>query len=235
MVSAPPRLTGVVERMERPDLDTTELGRALRTLARVNQLFGGTRVVLEHLGRLCDGVPGPIRILDVGTGYADIPRAIVRWARQLRRPVEITAIDRHLQTLALASQACARYPEIRLREADALALPFASGSFDLVLASQLLHHMEGTQPVQLLRELSRLARRAVLVNDLRRGAWPHLLTWATLHVVSRSAVIRHDGPMSIRRGYLPMELEALAREAGWKQPRISRHAFFRLALVGVTW
>lgn len=231
MVTTPPRLTGVVERMEQPGLHPVELSRALRTLARVNQCFGGTRVVLRHLERLCDGLPAPVRILDVGTGYADIPRAIVRWARRDGRPIEITALDRHAGTLALADRACADYPEIRLREGDALALPFPSGSFDCVLASQILHHMEGTEPVRFLRELVRVACRGILVHDLRRGVWPRAMTWTALRIVSRSPVIRHDGPLSIRRGFVPTELLEMARAAGWAAPRVVRHPFFRLVLM----
>jgi SAM-dependent methyltransferase len=217
--------------MEQPGLHPAELARALKTLARVNRCFGGTRLVLRHLAPLCDALPAPVNILDVGTGYGDIPRAIVRWARRGGRPIEITALDRHPGTLVLADRACANYPEICLREGDALSLPFPSGSFDVVLASQILHHMEGAEPVRLLRELARVARRGILVHDLRRGAWPHAVTWAALRIVSRSPVIRHDGPLSIRRGYVPAELYALAGEAGWQAPRIVRHAFFRLALL----
>ena len=231
MVTTPPRLTGVAERMEQPDLDPEELNRALRALARVNRCFGGTRVVLHHLARLWDGLPAPVHVLDVGTGYADIPRALVRWARRGGRPIRITALDRHRRTLALADRACADYPEICLREGDALALPFPPDGFDVVLASQILHHMEGAEPVRLLRELARVARRGILVHDLRRGAWPRAATWAALRIASRSPVIRHDGPLSIRRGYVATELYALAKEAGWTAPRIVRHAFFRLALV----
>jgi ubiquinone/menaquinone biosynthesis C-methylase UbiE len=233
MVKAPPRLTGVMERMDRLDLDEAELRDALRILARVNRLFGGTRAVMRHFTRLCHRVPGPIRVLDVGTGYADIPRAITRWARRRRQLIEITAVDRHARTLALAREACARYPEITLQEADALALPFAARSFDIVVTSQLLHHMEQDQPVRLLQELARVARRGVLVHDLRRGTCPYFWTRATLHIVSRSPVIRHDGPLSIRRGYLSKELASLATAAGWEAPHVRRHAFFRLVLVGV--
>ncbi len=231
MVTILPRLSGVVERMDQPDLDPADLDRALRTLARVNRLFGGTRLALRYVPRLCDGLPAPLRILDVGTGYADIPRAIVRWARRTGRPIEITAMDRHPGALASAARACAGYPEIRLQHGDALALPFPSGRFDIVLASQVLHHMEGAGPVQLLRELSRVARHGIVVHELRRGVWPLVVTWATLHVVARSPVIRHDGPLSIRRGFVAGELHALARAAGWRAPRIVRHAFFRLALL----
>ncbi len=231
MVRTPPRLTGVTERMDAAGLDREELAKALGTLARINRLFGGTRLVLRHLPRLCDAIPGAVRILDVGTGYADIPRAIIRWARRRGRRVAITALDRHPATLAAAVRACADYPEIRLLRGDALALPFLSNSFDVVLASQILHHMEAAEPVRLLGELWRVARHGVLVHDLRRGTWPYAVTWLALHALSHSPVIRHDGPVSIRRGYVPAELRALAGAAGWQAPRVAPHVFFRLALV----
>jgi SAM-dependent methyltransferase len=231
MVITPPRLTGAAELMDQRDLDPAERLRALQHLARVNSLFGGIQLVLDLLPRLSDGLPAPIRILDVGTGYADIPRAVVRWARRRGRPVEIAALDRDPATGSLAARACAAYPEIRLQRGDAVALPFASHSFDLVLASQILHHLEGAEPVQALQELARVARHGILVHDLRRGTWPCAVTWAALHLVSRSPVIRHDGPVSIRRGYVAAELAALAGAAGWTAPRVLRRAFFRLALL----
>jgi SAM-dependent methyltransferase len=225
-----PRLSEVAERMERPDLPPAELRQALAVLARVNRWLGGTRAVLRHLARLWPAGTAPASLLDVGTGYADIPRAVVRWARRNDLPVRITALDRHAGTLALAARACAAYPEILLREGDAFALPFPPDSFDVVLASQLLHHMEGREPVRLLRELARVARGGIVVHDLRRGTWPYLATRIALRVVSRDPVTRHDGPLSIRRGFLPAELLALAAEAEWKAPRVARHAFFRLVL-----
>jgi len=231
MVTTLSRLTGVPERMDDPSLDARELAQALKTLARVNRLFGGTQIVLHHLPRLCHGLPARVRVLDVGTGYADIPRAIVRWAQRRGQPVEITALDRNPETLAVAARACAEYAQIELLRADALELPFPPHRFDVVLASQVLHHMEAGEPARLLGELRRVARHAILVHDLRRGAWPHAVTWAALRLMSRNAIIRHDGPLSIRRGYTPAELEGLARSAGWTAPRVVPHAFFRLALL----
>lgn len=232
MVMGPDRLAGAIELMELPDADPDELARTLNDLAWINRWLGGMRLIHAHLPSFLDGPAAPIRILDVGTGYGDIPRAIARWGRRLGLPVEIEGVDHHDRILALARQASATYPEIRIRQGDAMALPYPDGSFDVVLASLILHHMEGERQVQLLRELSRVARRAVLVNDLRRGYWPFVVTWASLRVISRSRFIHHDGPLSVRRGFLPEELLALAGKAGWERARVSRHAFFRLALVG---
>lgn len=232
MVTPPARLVAATELMDLPCSDVGELARTLENLAWINRFLGGTRLVIRQLASLLPDAAMPIRILDVATGYADIPRAVVRWTRQRQLPVEIEALDRHDQILELALPACAGYPEIRLRQGNALALPYSDESFDVVLASLILHHMEGNQQIQLLRELHRVARRAVVVSDLRRGRWPFLVTWTSLRIVSRSRLILHDGPLSVRRGFLADELWDLAHEAGWAQARVSQHPFFRLALVG---
>ncbi len=105
MVRAPGRLAGAIERMDLPHADPAELHRALRDLARINRWFGGTRLVLRHLAPFLGGRGRPVRILDVGTGVADVPRAIARWARRRALAVEIEGLDHNDQILALAREA----------------------------------------------------------------------------------------------------------------------------------
>ena len=232
MVTAPARLLGATELMELPCTDRGGLARALEDLAWINRWLGGTRLVLDQLASLLTSLPAPIRILDVATGYADIPRAIARLGRRRGLRIQIEAIDAHTQILGLARHASRAYPEIHILQGNALDLPFPDGSCDVVLASLILHHTEGDAQARLLRELYRVARCAVVVNDLRRGRWPFLVTWVSLRLVSRNRIIHHDGPVSVRRGFLARELLALTREAAWVQARVSRRAFFRLALIG---
>ena len=230
MVS-PARLIGVVERMDQPEVGVEDLRRALIDLARVNRLFGGTRAVLGPLRPWLARLRPPIRLLDVATGFADLPRAIADWARHTGTRLSVEALDHHPAICALAREACRDYPEITIRQGDALALPYPDQGCDLAMASQVLHHLEGAQPIRLLQELRRVARHGVLVSDLRRGTWPYLVTAATLPLVSASPLIRHDGPLSIRRGFLPTELVGLARAAGWPSPQVRRSAFFRLVVM----
>jgi 2-polyprenyl-3-methyl-5-hydroxy-6-metoxy-1,4-benzoquinol methylase len=233
MVKGPTRLIGVTERMDRPQQDPRSLRTTLEHLAWINRWCGAERALVRSLAPLRSRIPSSLRILDVATGYADLPRALVRWARRRGMALDVEALDHHGQIVALAAAACRGYPEIHICAGDALALPYPDASFDLVTASLLLHHLEADAPIRLLRELDRVARRIVLVSDLRRGRWPFLVAWLALHLVSRDPMIRHDGPLSVRRGFLPDELVALAREAGWTRPRVRRHPFFRLTLVGV--
>ena len=110
------RLTGREELMDLPGADPAELLEALRHLARINRYLGGVRLVTGQLPRLLLGAVPPIRILDVGTGYADIPRAIVDWARNRGLEVEIVALERREETVEIAARACASYPEIRVEK-----------------------------------------------------------------------------------------------------------------------
>jgi SAM-dependent methyltransferase len=221
------------ELLDQPRHDPYELAVNLRDLERVNRFLGGTAVVLAHLSRLLGGYSAdkPITILDIATGAGDIPAAVRRWAQQRDLRVRVIATDLQTQVLDFARQnGAATLPLIRHH---ALQAPFAAGSADVVTCSLTLHHFAPDAAVALLRELDRIARRGVVVNDLRRS-WPgywgaRLLALALPGRGHR--MTRHDAPLSVLRAYRPNEALALARRAGWQNPRIHLHAPFRMALV----
>jgi len=53
-----------------------------------------------------------------------------------------------------------------------------------------------------------------VVNDLTRGWLPWAGGWVLLHLATRNRFTRHDGPLSVRRAYLPREARALIKGAG---------------------
>jgi ubiquinone/menaquinone biosynthesis C-methylase UbiE len=175
----------------------------------------------------------PPTILDVATGSADIPLAITRRARARRRPVKVTATDFHATTLDFARRHTADDPDVTVESADALALPYPDGAFDFALCSTALHHFDDRgDAMRVLREMDRVARHGVVVNDLARSR-PALLGAQLLAVTlwRRHPVTAHDGPLSIRRAYTPPELRDLAEDAGLRDFTVHAHFPFRLALV----
>ena len=231
-MTALPRARGA-ELMDEPEVDRRQLATSLADLRGVNRWLGGTRVVLHHLARMVARHPSKeLTVLDVGTGSGDIPLHVARWARGRGLRARVVATDAHAGTLALAREHAGRDPDVRVEHADALALPYADGEFDFALCSTALHHFVDDDAVRVLRELDRVARGGVVVNDMRRSR-PALLGARLLAATVWRAhpVTRHDGPLSVRRAFTPGELLELGRRAGMRGARVHAHPPFRVALV----
>src|SRR5574337_1125574 len=225
------RLQGATELLDRPNNSDEEIRENLRDLERLNRYFGGVRTVLVHLGRMMgEHSQRSLTLLDIATGGADIPRAICRWARKRKLPAAIEAVDQNDRVLAAAANWSIDFPEIRLRQAQAPPLPYQDRSFDYVIASLFFHHLTEAEGILLLREMARVARRGLLVNDLLRSRLAWLLTTMTTRLLSGNRLTRHDGPMSVLRGFRPLELRRMATQAGLTDVRLSRHPWFRIVL-----
>jgi ubiquinone/menaquinone biosynthesis C-methylase UbiE len=230
---APPPRSDAAELLDGAEHDPAELAANFRDIRRVNQLLGGTAVVLRHLPRLLAAIPEgrPVTLLDLATGCADIPVAVARWARRQRRPVTIIASDAIPSILALAESRIACYPEITLARYDARAVPLPDKAVDIVLCSLSLHHFAPDDAVLVLREMDRLGRTGFILNDLARGRIAYAAAWLAAHATTGNRLTRNDAPLSVRRAYTPAELAALLRRAGIPDATVSTHPWFRLAAV----
>ncbi len=219
------------ELLDQPGLDARELAANLRDIQRVNRFFGGTRTVLRYLPALMADPPTdrPVTVLDLATGAADIPRAVVRWGRQHGLTLRVTASDFSDAILNVATEQIDDYPEITLARCDARAVPFPDASFDIVLCSLALHHFAPLDAVLVLREMDRLTGHGFILNDLVRSRRGYLATWLASRLTTRNRLTRHDAPLSIRRAYTPTELQTLLAEAGIEDATIRRHPWFRMA------
>jgi len=219
-----PRTEHAVEMLDRP-APLADLAESLADIARLNWAFGGRHITLVHVKRLLDGAPRDrtITVLDVGTGGADIPRALARWARRAGRRIRILALDRDRAMLACARHATASYPEIALLQGDGLALPVRPGSVDIVISALTLHHLEPAPAVRYLAEMDAAARIGLVVNDLVRGRAAYVVVWLATRALTRNPMSRHDGPLSVLRAYTPDEVRILCEKAGLLAARVRRY------------
>lgn len=220
------------EFMDDPAIPRTVLARHLRFIRAVNRYLGGAGAALRYLRRWSQALPRDhvIRILDVATGSADIPLAMVKWARRAGRTVHITAIDRHPTTLALAAEHIGARSEIQLLPCDALRLDeqFPDGSFDFAHAGMFLHHLRDQDAITVLASMNRLSRRGLIWNDLVRSR--SALLGAQLLTIGLPAELKHDAVVSVEAGFTRTEALALARAAGLREPRHRHHLFGRFTL-----
>ncbi|HYO42922.1 MAG TPA: methyltransferase domain-containing protein [Candidatus Limnocylindrales bacterium] len=231
------RLAGTEELLDGPLDDPAALRGNLRDLEWINRRLGGTRASRHAIDGLLGRRSGPHTLLDVGTGAADIPMALITATASTARPLRVTAVDSRVEVLDAARDVDSRLdsaPGLELVVGDGRSLPWPDRAFDVVHASLVLHHLEPAAAIAFLVEAARVARHGVVVNDLVRARHHWLGARALLAVTTRNRYTRHDGPLSVRRAYTRVELRALLA-AGGLRPILEVGAFagHRVAIAAV--
>ena len=223
------------ELMDDPECSVPDLRGALRDLERLNRFLGGHAAVRRYLDLILPvwrtrtgGGSDALAVLDVGTGGADVPAAVVEWGRRRQVPVRVVGVDHHSTITRIARERAAAHPAVRVILADATALPFRDASFDVCLCNLTLHHLARDHGIALLRRLHRLSRVGFLAVDLLRSPGGYGGVWL-LTRLSRNRLIRHDGPLSIRRAMSWPEYRRFAQDASIPGMRVSRLPLFRIA------
>ena len=189
----------------------------LRDIARLNTLFGGTKAVLDALEAFfrdsCHVQPAtcdvPWTLLDVGAGSGDV--ALAAAAAAARHGIELTPIG--LEVIPAAAR-LTRDNGVGVVMGDGGALPFAAKSVDIVIASQVLHHLPRAVAVRWIAGFDRVARRAVVLADLRRSRLAMAGMWLASFPLGMGRTTRRDAVVSLRRGYTMREFDEMLGDAG---------------------
>ena len=221
-----------MKRVVIPELLDTDSGTpadvatALSDLRHINQWFGGiaaTQSMVAQVARKL-GVSS-LSLLEVAAGAGFVPRTVSTRMRQSGVQLEVALLDRahsHLKndskngTSAVAG--------------DALALPFADGSFDLVSCCLFAHHLEPPEVVQFVNEGLRVCRAAVIINDVVRDPIHLALVYLSLPLY-RSHFTHHDAPASVRRAYTIDEMREMLEQTTVARLEIERHLLYRMGAI----
>ncbi|MEO8909651.1 MAG: methyltransferase domain-containing protein [Gemmatimonadaceae bacterium] len=221
-ILTPPRIRGI-EILDDPNVDPEIVTRSIGDVTRANAMLGGLSAAIDELKGALKDLPREATLLDVGTGLGDIPCRAREVARKngvdlttvgLDSAIELARANRH----SLTHTVCG----------EALRLPFADHSVDVVMCSQVLHHFAGEDALTLLREMNRVARMRVIVSDIRRSWIAAAGLWLASFPLRFHAVSRHDGVVSVMRGFTPKELVDTVTEAVERTPVVHRRRGFRV-------
>jgi ubiquinone/menaquinone biosynthesis C-methylase UbiE len=197
--------------------------RSITDVTHANAVFGGLSSAMDELKLTLNALPRQATLLDVGTGLGDIPCQARKVAR--KHGIELTTVG--LDSAIELTQACRGSLTLTVC-ADALRLPFANRSIDVVMCSQVLHHFAGEDAFTLLREMNRVARVRVVVSDIHRSWIAAAGLWLASFALRFHAVSRHDGVVSVMRGFTAEELRATVTEAVGHAPIARRRRGFRV-------
>ena len=217
-----------VELLDDPAADPAVVRSSLGHIARSNRWLGGRWAMRFGLSIALQSVSRarPLTLLDVGTGAGDLPIDAESWGRQRGFNIRPLGLDRSFTAAALA-----RENGVTSLVGCAGTLPVATRSVDIVLVSQVIHHLRRDAAIRLLQECHRVARTSLIVTDLER-AWPAVAGfWVVSRLLQFDAFTRTDGITSVRRGYTLKEFRGLFRDAGLEAATFRRLGY---RLVAVT-
>jgi ubiquinone/menaquinone biosynthesis C-methylase UbiE len=231
------------ELMDDFSITDERLTDALEQLRLVNRFLSGYSTTMAVLKPFLRSRAGQTtRLLDLGTGIADFPEYIVRWAARQTPAiaVEIVAVDANPVTANYARAALKQRlsPElaskIMVEVADALALPYAEKSFDLAMGAMFLHHFARPNAIAIVQSMERVSRHGILINDLHRHPLAYYGIFTLTRLLPASPMVRNDGPLSVLRGFQKPDLIAIAKGAGLKNASLQWRFPFRWLLTTVS-
>ena len=230
MLSKFRRRSSKLEHLDLGDYTAEEYEGCIVELQRVNRWLGDARALRTSLfTKLRRLRRTTFSILDVGAGSGELLRAIAEWSAGNGYDARLTGVELNARSACAIAEQSAKFGIDAVR-ADAFSLPFADDQFDYSICSLFTHHFENKDVIEVLRELSRVAREEVLVIDLHRHPISYYFYTTIGRLFFRNRLIREDGALSILRGFKPHELEDLAKRAGLRQIKVQRRFPYRLVL-----
>jgi 2-polyprenyl-3-methyl-5-hydroxy-6-metoxy-1,4-benzoquinol methylase len=212
------------ERMDDPKIDPLEHRQALRGLRRINRMSRSASVVWgAMLRRYRRTAGGRLSVLDVACGGGDLLIELAKRARRAGVSVEWSGCDVSPTALDHARSAASKAGvKIVFFPHDVIAEPLGK-TYSFVSSTLFLHHLGRPDAVRLLENLRGAASEAVFVDDLVRSRRGYLLAWLGCRLLSRSPIVRFDGPASVRGAFTPAEARELAHEAGLHGVTVRTH------------
>jgi SAM-dependent methyltransferase len=211
------------EIMDRPELSAADHHQALEGLERVNRISGTVRTLWNNIRPLVSDSREPLRVLDLACGGGDVALGLWRLGQRCGAAMSVAGCDVNAVAVGhAAAKADALRADVHFFQHDVLHAPLPDG-FDVLTSTLFLHHLNDDQAVALMTSMRQTARRRVLVSDLIRGRLGYVLAWWGCRLVTRSYVVRTDGPLSVRAAYTIDEARALADRAGLSGATLTRH------------
>ena len=210
------------ERIDTGDYTPEEYKTFLREIAFINRYVGDGRALKKTL--LAEIAARDLRtfsVLDVGCGSGELLRMIAEFAEATGRNAHLLGLDLNSISSEVTSSRSKEFTAIASVQGDAFALPFGDDSIDYAISSLFFHHLKDEQIVDVLKEMSRIARRGIVVIDLHRDPAAYVGYKIFCFAFRISELVRHDGLLSITKGFRVEEMKGLAKKAELTDPEVS--------------
>jgi trans-aconitate methyltransferase len=220
------RRAQLAELMDQP-CSREVLRGCLRDIARTSRLTFAYRPLLLWLNAVTASFSPPVeplRILDVGCGFGDGLRRIEQWAQSRGIAVDLCGIDLNPDATVIATEASPAWSRIQWITSDVFAYSPPKPPH-LVISSLFTHHLAEEEIVRFLKWMEQHAEFGWFINDLSRAAIPYHFFRLFSKLARLHPFVKHDGPVSIARSFVPGEWQSMCAMAGLGDRDVRIHSF----------
>jgi len=221
------RRSVLTEMLDEPSIPKNQLIRNMQELDFLNRKMGGHAITLKGIARLVTDKEKEYRLADLGCGSGDLMKYLASWARSEGFKMRLTGIDIREEAIEHLWDHCREYSEISGIIGDYSYLLKNSSNIDIYVCSLFCHHLQDSQMADLIKQFRLHAKVGFVINDLRRS-W---LAWFSVKIFTflwkGSKMAKHDGPVSVLRGFRRSELECWLDHASVSSFTIRRGWGFR--------
>lgn len=196
------------------DLQGPELETSLEDIARVNRWLGGNAITLSGIKELISDQHKnkTYTIVDIGCGNGDMLREIATFAIRNKLHVKLIGIDANQHTIDQAKALSKHISNLEFKVLDIFTDEFRKFTYDIGLCTLTLHHFEDSKIKMMLQIFIKQSKLGFIINDLHRSKWAYYLFKIVSSIFIKSKIARHDGLISILRGFKKVELQQWTRQ-----------------------
>jgi len=206
--------------------------RNLRELDFLNRTGGGHAISLEGIKKLAIDRNMHYDIVDLGCGSGDSMKYIARWARKNGFSMSFTGIDKNADAIQYLNANCNDYQEIQGMVGDYNNFLNKIGKTDIIHSSLFCHHFNEDELLRMLKIIYSKVTCGFVINDLQRNIKAYYGAKIMTSILRGSSLSKHDGPVSVMRGFRRKELDYLLKNTGIREYNIYRRPVFRYLVVG---
>ncbi|MFT5863222.1 MAG: 2-polyprenyl-3-methyl-5-hydroxy-6-metoxy-1,4-benzoquinol methylase [Flavobacteriales bacterium] len=217
------------ELMDDPSLPKDQLNTALKDITKVNRFLGGNQITISGIRKLMESQPEKKewRIVDVGCGDGEMLRHIARTFKQHQQTFHLKGVDINRESIQMAQELSVVYVNLNFEVMDILKITPEALPCDIVLCNLTMHHFSDPEIHVFLEKFYKLATVGVVINDLHRSVIAYQLFRVFSRIFMKSPIARHDGRISIARGFILEELKQFSKHLGFENDTIGWKWAFR--------
>ncbi|MBK6840261.1 MAG: methyltransferase domain-containing protein [Bacteroidetes bacterium] len=217
--------------MDENVIQVTDLYRNLEELDTINKQLGGYRASLKGLKSILKSSSSLRTILDIGFGGGPTIEQFSRYAERNKHSLFLYGVDIKKDCLIYAEKNLISLHNIRLICSDVrdLSEEFLQ-QIHIIHCSLFLHHLSDDEIVALLK-FCKINNCIVLVNDLHRNWLAYYSIKILTELFSKSTLVKHDAPLSVKRGFKREELILLFENAGFQNVSVQWTWAFRYIVI----